>query len=56
MGIMTAPWVRRAMVDKFLSMFNNEEIELASPWLIEEVRRLERARRQTAVPCGWRSP
>lgn len=42
MGIMTAPWVRRAMVDKFLSMFNNEEIELASPWLIEEVRRLER--------------
>lgn len=42
LGILTNPWFRRMMMDKILSIFNNQEIDLGSPWLIEEFRRLER--------------
>jgi hypothetical protein len=42
LGILTNAWFRRMMMDKILSIFNNQEIDLGSPWLVEEFRRLER--------------
>ncbi len=42
LGFFTNSWSRRMIIDKVLHVFNNEDIDLRSPWICDEFKRLER--------------
>jgi hypothetical protein len=42
LGVLTNGPFRRMMMDKILHVFNNRDVDLRSPWMCDEFRRLER--------------